>query len=227
MNEAILLRVSDHKVRRSVATCAGNTTCSSRCYQTVPIHFGAERWDHAGDLILKNITPKQFLSDLGSCQRVKLVESCFKQSIVATNEFRETKRRMEQVQGTYRCVTKQKTWDLLKDYLVFNLIRDDVDSLKTPHESLHKTALMVGRIVVKEGHRLGSQVGVIDCQIHKNEKMKVNCIITDPNSDLDIAVVLLVFTGTYSFSSKDSEQLTEGTVVIMSLDEFKGKHFFR
>ena len=133
---------------------------------------------------------------------------------------------MEQVQGTYRCVTKQKTWDLLKDYLVFNLIRDDVGSLKTPHESLHKTALMVGRIVVKEGHRLGSQVGVIDCQIHKNEKMKVNCIITDRDSDLDIAVVLLVFTGTYSFSSKDSEQLTEGTVVIMSLDEFKGKDFF-
>ena len=85
---------------------------------------------------------------------------------------------------------------------------------------------MVGRIVVKEGHRLGSQVGVIDCQIHKNEKMKVNCIITDPNSDLDIAVVLLVFTGTYSFSSKDSEQLTKGTVVIMSLDEFKRKDFF-
>ena len=80
---------------------------------------------------------------------MKLVESCFKESIVATNEFRETKTRMKQVQGTYRCVTKQKTWDLLKDYLVFNLIGDDVNSLKTPHESLHKTALMVGRIVVK------------------------------------------------------------------------------
>ena len=110
---------------------------------------------------------------------------------------------------------------------MFNLIGDAVNSLKSPHESLHKTALMVRRMVVKEGHRLGSQVGVIDCQIHKNEKMKVNYIITDRDSDLDIAVVLLVFTGTYSFSSKDSEQLTKGTVVIMSLDEFKGKDFFQ
>ena len=81
--------------------------------------------------------------------------------------------------------------------------------------------------MVNEGHQVGSRAGVIDCQIHKNEKMKVNCIITDPNSDLDIAVVLLVFTGTYSFSSKDSEQLTKGTVVIMSLDEFKRKDFFQ
>ena len=65
---------------------------------------------------------------------------------------------------------------------------------------------------------------MIDCQIHKNEKMKVNCIITDRNSDLHIAVVLLVISGTYLLSN-DSEKLPQGTIVIISLDEFKGKHF--
>ena len=115
MHKAIMIDVTDHDVRKSLAVCAGNTMRSSRCYQTVPIHFGAERWELARDLILKKIPREQFLSDLGSFQRVKLVESCFKQSIIATNEFRETKTSMKQVQGTYRCVTKQKTWDLLKN----------------------------------------------------------------------------------------------------------------
>ena len=78
--------------------------------------------------------------------------------------------------------------------------------------------------MVNEGHQVGSRVGVNDCQIHKIDKMKVNCIITDLSSNLHIYVVPLVISGTYLLSN-DSEQLPQGTIVIMSIDEFKEKHF--
>ena len=52
----------------------------------------------------------------------------------------------------------------------------------------------------------------------------MKCIIKDPNSDLQFAVVLLVLSDTYLLSN-DSERLPEGLIVITSLNEFEGKNF--
>ena len=158
------------------------------------------------------------------CHRVSLVASCCQQSIVETEMFEPNMKLTEQCQGTYRCVIKRKEWHLLLERLEFNLTPAHVNSLPTPPDILSDTALRIGRIVINECHEVGSRVCVIDCQIHRIDKMEVNCIIKDLNSGLQTAVVLLVISGTYLLSN-DSEQLPKGTVVIMSLDEFEGENF--
>jgi len=161
---------------------------------------------------------------MSHCLRVGLIESCFQQSIVQIELFQERRKLIEQFQGTYRGVTKQKEWHLLLEYLKSNPKPADVKSLPSPSEKLSETALRIGRIFVNECHRVGSTVGVIDCQTHRNDKVDVKCIIKDPNSDLQFAVVLLVLSGTYLLSN-DSERLPEGLIVITSLNEFEGKNF--
>ena len=106
VHKRIMDDAMEHNVRQSLAKCAGNTNDKLRCYRTVPTDFGEECWDLVRKLILKNITPAEFSSDLRLCHRVGLVESCFQQSIVQTIELKETRKILEQFQGTYRCVTK-------------------------------------------------------------------------------------------------------------------------
>ena len=59
---------------------------------------------------------------------------------------------------------------------------------------------------------------------HRNDKEKVKCIIKDLNSDLHIAIILLVLSSTYSLTD-DAEQFLASTNVIMSLGDFKKKNF--
>jgi hypothetical protein len=166
----------------------------------------------------------QFPRELNKCQKVGLVASCYQQSIVQTEVFQAIPKLTENFHCTYRCVTKQEEWHLLLERLEFDQVTSsDVNSLPFPRAELRETALVIGRKVVNECHPAGSRVGVIDCQTHRNDKEKVKCIIKDLNSGLQIAVVMLVLSGTYSLSD-DAEQLLAGTFVIMSLDEFRQKN---
>ena len=213
---------NEYHVQQNAAKSAGKIKCKWRCHQTVPPGFGSECWLLERELILNKspILLARFPRELNKCQRVGLVASCYQQSIVQTEVFQAIPKLTENFHCTYRCVTKQEEWHLLLECLEFDqVISSDVKSLPFPPAELRKTALVIGRKVVNECHPAGSRVGVIDCQTHRNDKEKVKCIIKDLNSGLQISVVMLVLSGTYSFSD-DAEQLLVGTIVIMSLDEF-------
>jgi hypothetical protein len=61
--------------------------------------------------------------------------------------------------------------------------------------------LVFGKKVIEEWSPAGSRVDVIDCQTQRNtDKEKVKCIIKDLNCGLKIAIVMLILSGSHSFS---------------------------
>ena len=94
VTEAVLKLYDDLEVERQVIGPV------RRCLEVIHKRImddanKGERWELVRKLILKNITPTQFSSDLRLYQRVGLVESYCKQSIVETSEFQETKEIMD------------------------------------------------------------------------------------------------------------------------------------